>query len=184
MNLIVKKAISLTEEEKISLGVVGIPDNWPVETYPYLDTVPAGYELMSEENLVILKQDNQAAFDIWLFDPEVFEQNKKRKIIAIDTRTDQLIKQGFAFDGQQFSLSLNAQVNWLGLKTLEAVMTWPVNVATLNSDQYSLAQANLIPFVGTAAATVQARLDSGRTLKVSLNNATTQAELDAVLDNR
>jgi hypothetical protein len=66
MDLIVKKASSLTSEEKIALGINGIPDNWPVESYPYTGTVPSGFEQMTDSALEALKANNQAAYDAWV----------------------------------------------------------------------------------------------------------------------
>jgi len=47
---------------------------------------------------------------------------KKNKMI--DARTDELI-QAFSFDGQSFSLSVAAQVNWIGLVVMKDALTWP-----------------------------------------------------------
>jgi hypothetical protein len=66
MDLIVKKASALTTEEKTALGLTGIPDNWPVESYPYVDTVPDGFEQMTDSDLGILIFNNQAAYDAWV----------------------------------------------------------------------------------------------------------------------
>ena len=66
MDLIVKKASTLTDNEKISLGILGIPNEWPIESFPYSGTVPTGFELMTDSALVQLKTNNQAAYDAWL----------------------------------------------------------------------------------------------------------------------
>jgi hypothetical protein len=66
MNLIIRKASTLTTEEQTALGILGIPSNWPVESYPYVDTIPANFELISEEACIALKANNQAAYDSWL----------------------------------------------------------------------------------------------------------------------
>jgi hypothetical protein len=66
MNFIIKKASSLTEEEQTSRGIKGIPQDWPIEKYIYIDTIPDGFELISEEDLETLVYNNQAAYDAWL----------------------------------------------------------------------------------------------------------------------
>lgn len=109
---------------------------------------------------------------------------KEAKNTLIDTRTQELIAQGFAFDGHVFSLSPAAQMNWSGLKTFEALLAWPVKITANGDLEYSLAQANLVPFVGTALGTIAAHYTSGRALKLQVNAATTQAEIDAVVDDR
>lgn len=110
--------------------------------------------------------------------------NKEARRKAIDAKTVQLIGQGFTFDSNTFSLSEPAQLNWVGLKTLEAALTWPVNITTKDDKQYSLTQANLDSFMGTGLAAKQAHLDSGRALKLQVDAATDQATLDAIVDNR
>jgi hypothetical protein len=66
MDMIIKKASSFSDVEKESLGITGIPADWPVESFPYADTVPEGFEQISEENLLILKSNNQASYDAWV----------------------------------------------------------------------------------------------------------------------
>jgi len=81
-------------------------------------------------------------------------------------------------------LSIEAQSNWLGLKTLESLLTFPMDVTTKDDQAYNLTSANLDSFVGAAAAAKQGHLDSGRVLKVSIDGAADQAALDAIVDNR
>lgn len=67
MDYIIKKASSLTTEEKEALGITGIPNDWPIEKYPYSGgSVPDGYEVISESALDELIFNNQAAYDAWL----------------------------------------------------------------------------------------------------------------------
>jgi catechol 2,3-dioxygenase-like lactoylglutathione lyase family enzyme len=66
MDWIIKKASTLTEDEKAVIGITGIPNDWPIESYPFGGTVPDGFEQISEENLAILKANNQAAYDAWV----------------------------------------------------------------------------------------------------------------------
>ena len=109
---------------------------------------------------------------------------KATRVLEIDARTREIIADGFAFDGQQFSLSAQAQTNWLGLISLQSMFTWPVNVTTNANTEYALAQANINAFVGTGCATIADAIGSGRALKISVNAATNQTELDAVVDSR
>lgn len=109
---------------------------------------------------------------------------KQERIIFIDHRTRELISEGFEFDNERFSLSAPAQSNWLGLKTLESLLTFPVEVTTIDDKSYSITSANLNSFVGVAAGVKQSHLDSGRVLKVSINNALNKTSLDAITDNR
>lgn len=66
MDLIVKQASALTTEEKTTLGITGIPDSWPIESYPYVDVVPDGFTQMTDSDMQAIKDNNQAAYDAWL----------------------------------------------------------------------------------------------------------------------
>lgn len=114
----------------------------------------------------------------------VLDELKAQRNGEIDQKTAALIAQGFLFDSKVFSLSIYAQSNWTNLKNLEELLTWPVDVTTITDEEYSLSQANMPAFVGTAAATIQAHYDSGRALKLQINAASTKAEIDAIIDNR
>jgi hypothetical protein len=109
---------------------------------------------------------------------------KAAKIAAIDSRTDDLIRQGFAFDGKNFSLSTEAQGNWTALFVFKDILSWPIPVTTNDDEEYSLTLENLPSFCLSAAGVVNAAISSGRALKIAANAATTIAELDAVVDNR
>lgn len=129
---------------------------------------------------------NQSTLDavIAAHDPSPLSVYKAAKNAAIDAKTQALIRQGFTFDGRSFSLSVNAQMNWSGLKTFEGLLSWPVAITTNDDSEYSLSQANLTAFTGTGLGTVSAHYGSGRALKLQVNAATSKTEVDAVVDNR
>lgn len=112
------------------------------------------------------------------------DDKKVAKKKAIDVKTQSIIRQGFDFDGNHFSLSPNAQLNWIGIVVMQSAITWPLSITTDTDGDYDLAHGNLPYFVGTAMTMVGNYLASGRALKVACNAATTQAELDAVVDDR
>jgi len=111
------------------------------------------------------------------------EQKTKRKI-DIDVRTKSLIADGFTYDSKGFSLSIEAQANWLGIKSLESLLTFPMEITADNDAAYSLTSVNVDAFVSAAVAAKQGHLDSGRTLKVSIDAAADQTALDAIVDSR
>lgn len=110
--------------------------------------------------------------------------NKADKIITIDDRTDAIIAAGFLFDGNRFSLSIQAQMNWSALFSMQSLISFPIGVTTLDNTTYSLSIGNLIPFIGTGMTVVKTAIGSGRALKIAVNNAADQAALDAVVDTR
>jgi len=109
---------------------------------------------------------------------------KMDKIKLIDDKTVTLIDNGFVFDGETFSLSSKAQMNWLGLKSLQSLLTFPINITTMADTSYSLTEANLDLFVTTASGTVQYYLDSGRSIKSQVSAAATEADLLTIQDLR
>jgi len=178
--------IAVLKYEFVSNKPAGISDEWPAETIELGEstTLPGeDWVLMTQAQFTAHKAAYQAVYDSYI-DSINLEANKTALIKKIDEKTQYLISQGFSFDGEQFSLSEPAQINWLGLKTLEDVITWPIEITAKSDGSYSLAQSNLTFFLGTGKATIQAYIDSGRNLKIATNNATTQAELDAVVDGR
>ena len=109
---------------------------------------------------------------------------KKSRVLEIDTRTREIIDGGFTFDGHQFSLSQNAQMNWLGMAVLQGALSWPVGITDQTDHTYSLALADLPTFVGIGMTVIKSSVDSGRTLKEAALSAANKSALDAVVDAR
>ena len=117
-------------------------------------------------------------------DPCTLDEYKNVRYPSIDKKTGQLIALGFTYDGNTFSLSINAQANWNALKDQQGEFIWPVDITTIDNNTYSLAVSNIDAFWTAAKDTLKGHLDSGRALKKSIFDATTKAEVDAVVDNR
>ncbi len=114
---------------------------------------------------------------------------KKLRLNEIDNRTQELILQGFSFGSpvETFSLSEPAQTNWIGLKQAAdaGMITFPTSVSTKDDGEYSIADAaELANFYGAGLAAKKSHLDSGRSLKISINSAADEAAVDAVVDSR
>ena len=113
---------------------------------------------------------------------------KQLRYHEIDQRTGELILQGFVYQTKTFSLSTNAQTNILALDNTrdDPALTYPIKYNTLDDlDSYDVVDsADLHSMYLTALATKKATVDSGTVLKTSIRNANTQAEVDAVIDNR
>ena len=67
MDWIVKKASGLSSEEQAARGITGIPQDWPIELYPYTHDIPDLFEQMSDFELELLKANNQAYYDAWYY---------------------------------------------------------------------------------------------------------------------
>ena len=106
----------------------------------------------------------------------------------IDTRTEELIKQGFLYKGLVFSLSQNAQINILALHETrnDPALLYPVAYSTLDdSNHYDVIDAtDLHNMYLTALATKKAHVDTGTTLKNSIRDAVNEAAVALIIDNR
>jgi hypothetical protein len=116
---------------------------------------------------------------------------KTAKFLAIDMRTQQLISEGFEWpesSGVYFSLSGNAQKKLLGMETArdEPEFLWPVKWNSIDDKNKTTLGTSLDAraFFLEAYLTVRGHLDSGTDLKDQVRDATTVAEVDAVVDNR
>lgn len=129
---------------------------------------------------------DQAALDAVVHDHVAVSlaERKAVKVSAVDARTRAIIAAGFQFDGNGFSLSQQAQTNWLGLLTLQGLFSWPMGITNSADETYLLSHDNLIPFIATGSGAIAAAIGSGRALKIAANAAATQGELDAVVDTR
>jgi len=111
----------------------------------------------------------------------VLQENRRQEVSA---NTQALVSAGFVFDSQTFDLAHMARTTWIGMYSLRHLLTWPKNIGTMTGEEYSLSEANIEAFMGTALGAYDYILSGERTLKHSINIATTKAELDAVVDER
>lgn len=125
--------------------------------------------------------DDKSAFD-------VLKRPKAFRIKEIDGRTVDLIDAGFEYSSKRFSLSLAAQSSWLELHQLkdDVSLNYPVVVNTIADDgTQSLADTDdMHDFFMAGFEALRAYKDAGTTLKTSIRDASTQAEIDAVVDTR
>ena len=110
---------------------------------------------------------------------------KEAKNDAIDARTQELIAAGFDFEGNTFSLSMMAQMNWVALNSARDDLTFPVAVSTKDNQEVTFANATrLHTFCMTALAAGKAHYDSGRALKLAVNGCVDIAAVDTINDAR
>lgn len=107
MDYIIKKASSFTVEEQAIKGITGIPQDWPVEQYVYVDTIPEGFELISDTDLASLKINNQAAYDAWLQDLRPIAPEPTPQVVRLDVPEDksgrQVVRIATTNDGWYYS---------------------------------------------------------------------------------
>ena len=114
---------------------------------------------------------------------------KRLRFDEIDRKTGELISQGFEYpplSGNIFSFSVNAQSNLLGTYSAKDLLQYPFSWSLKDdSAVYQIANiAEMSNFFMTALGTKKAWQDSGTVLKQEIENAQTEAEVDAIIDNR
>ena len=114
------------------------------------------------------------------------QREKSIKNGDIDSKTDDIIAEGYIFDSNLFSLSANAQINIAAIKQASDAgwVAFPVAWSTKTDGEYSVSEADFPAFYGRALAAKKYALDSGRALKVQVNACTTVAQVLAIDDDR
>ena len=106
----------------------------------------------------------------------------------IDTKTGELIGQGFTYQGKVFSFSTSAQANLLGLDLTrnDPALTYPITYNTISDDDtYNVVDAtDMHNMFLTALGTKKAHIDSGTALKTQVRNAIDVAAVNLIIDNR
>lgn len=177
-----------TLEQRFSVNTPDFPtSDWIINPdLSGVSGVPQKYWKVVGDTVVEMDAAEKAVVDAALL-----PQAKEAKIAEIDTRTAELIDQGFEWppaSGIIHSFSLEAQANLLGLELArnDPALVYPV-VWNSKDDgaTTSLADATEVHgFYLTALATKRAHLDSGTLLKDQVRAALTIAEVDAVIDPR
>lgn len=113
---------------------------------------------------------------------------KHYRIDEVNTRTSELIEGGYTWAGKQFPLSINGQINLLGLVNASqlGMLTFPIDLNTLDDeDRHPIADTTEVYNIfGTALGTKKGYLDSGTALKDSIMACSTELEVQAIIDNR
>lgn len=117
------------------------------------------------------------------------EDRKLLKINSIDSKTQEIIYRGFEYSGLMFSLSDNAQRNWIGIAAGIAVGLYkegnfPFPVSSIDDQQYNLKWDERFNFLGMVSYTIGLNKTKGTKLKQDCIDARTQEELDLIVDER
>jgi len=179
----------ITLPKLVELGVVERIDGAP-------DEVSAPGDFGSTSTYTKVKGDGTSTDDYEKSDN--LQPIKERRYREIDSRTSQLIAQGFKHQDKTFSLSEQAQNNMIGVRTAIAdhrasgtlpdfeSAFFPITFNTLNDDDSMkiIDSDEYMAFYDDAMSTIRSHLDGGTALKKDIRAATTKAEVDAVVDNR
>ena len=113
------------------------------------------------------------------------DQVRDRKNKGIDSRTDELIAQGFDYKGKTFSLSEKAQLRMAGFRENRSRRKFPDMNTIDDSDKYQIIDAADLDAMAEAMSTaIQDHVDSGTAIKDQVRAALTKADIEAIEDNR
>ena len=103
MDYNIKRASALSSEEQAALGITGIPQDWPVERYPYVNNTPVGFEFISDADLQLLISNNQASYDSWLQAKRPIIQNSLIQEVKVISQPENTISSQPAFAAKSFN---------------------------------------------------------------------------------
>jgi hypothetical protein len=145
-------------------------------------------DTIKSDSVVIEEEDLNGCSDFNYYKELNLDDYKQVRYYEIDCKSQDLISNGFVYQNLTFSLSQNAQINLIALDETrnDPALTYPIEYNTIDDvDTYSITDAtDLHSMYLTALATKKGVLDSGTVLKTEVRNCTTEAEVDAVIDNR
>ena len=115
---------------------------------------------------------------------------KIERLHEIDVNTSELIGEGFQYDGHNFSLSQEAQLNWNSIFTLMLEGTIPpeadyeISTKDPDNDSYILTPLMRQGFFGLAFTSVSNIIKAGRVIRQQIKHANTIEEVNSIVDNR
>jgi D-alanyl-D-alanine carboxypeptidase len=165
----------------------GVPDTLYSTTdwvhNPDQELIDSGYWKVSGDSIVAMTQEEKDELDAALLDAA-----KERRYTEIDSRTEELINQGFLFSSLVFSLSPGAQAKLMGVNQVRgnANVEYPIHWNTKDDKQTrDIEDADdMLSFYLTAVGTYRAHVDAGTVLKNQVREKTTIEEVEAVEDTR
>lgn len=151
------------------------------------------------DNIETTFSDNNAEYKQYLIDVEngaevidnapttegLIITAQAEKIAAIDSKTQSLIYAGFGHGTIMLSMSDSAQINFLGLQSMAAGLTFPYSMTTLNDTKYFVESVEeLQTIISNAFAHKETAIKSGQDLKELVLDAATIDEVSLILDER
>jgi hypothetical protein len=117
---------------------------------------------------------------------ETLQKYKDEACDKIDNNTDALISQGYEFDSNTFSLSIEAQINWTGLKNFidNGLVPFPIALSTKDNKEYSLKQSDKDAFFGGIFTYILGLVNTGRARKLQIQAMTELDDINNFVDDR
>ena len=111
------------------------------------------------------------------------DELKDIRYVEIDMRTQEIIAQGFLFDGRTFSMSLTAQINWSNFPNFPDAL-FPLTIIDISEAPYVCSLANKMNFYYAALNAKNIPLQTGGNLKAQIELCADEACVNAIIDNR
>lgn len=114
------------------------------------------------------------------------DQYKSHRYDEIDSKTFSLISEGFTHDSIIFSLSDNAQKNWVNKYADRANLVYPHVISTKDpASSYSIAnQTAYESFYASGTSAVETIVKTGREIRISIGVAVDREAAEAITDAR
>jgi hypothetical protein len=110
---------------------------------------------------------------------------KAKRNKEIKERTKEILNEtDFTYDSNNFPMTSDSIQKYFAFAIMKEVLVWPVDISTSDNTEYSLEEANLDAFLGTALAIAQSIKNAGRAIRVSITDAVDYDAVDAIIDNR
>lgn len=161
-----------------------------------IDNAPMGLKVRTSNSLSYHKKTSGDGTDISHYTDTSdisgtalsLTENKTKKHDEVKDRTNYLLDNGsFTHDGKEFRLSDRAIVRWIGVghAELRTYLSFPFNVTAKDYSTYTIPNvSDWHQFFGAGLTEMTVIETIGRAIHTQIIDATTQAELDAVVDNR
>jgi len=158
---------------------------------------PIGYSFNNDETVFSinfseeLDTNQQTSLNLIIenHNSDILVELKKTRYQEIDSRTNELIEEGFEFppsSGLFFNLDPKSQIRIHGCDYARDLLPYPLKWQSLDdNNQISIVDADMMHnFFLVGLNTLKSRIDSGTALKEQIAQATTVEEVNAVIDNR
>ena len=175
---------------------------WPKTMMKYIEEsqIPEGALVMTLAEIAAFKESHRETWASYNF-PVKLENAKNKKCDEIDTKTDNIILNGFIFNNIVFPLTKikngvithDSEINYLGLLTSKDVLPYSgddrvmVKGKTLTGEvSYFIPESSneLLMFCMTGLMFMKTLLGSGWVLKDQIRQCTTIEAIDNIVDQR
>ena len=168
--------------------VYRLKDNLLIHEYISETQLDIYSDIEKYKHVQMLEEEELKGYSNWLQREGIFDLNvvKEQFYKIVDNKTDQLILNGFYFNGIKFGLTQTDQMNYTGLLIKKDILTYPYKMKGFdNTIFYEFDSAIEIEnFSNTVFLNVNQILNIGWEIKEQIQNCSTIEEILLIEDNR